>query len=87
MIKRKDENKMTMNERIEKFIKMKVEEHNAVSIGLVYAGDRTDYYKGRLTELQNLLIDFMWQFGTKIAFVTAKDIHGYEYEKAVIIAE
>ena len=75
---------LTMEERVEKFIKRKVDEHNAVSVGLIYAGDRSDYYKGRLAELQDLLIDFMWQFGTKIDFVTAKDEHGNEYEKAII---
>ena len=78
---------MTMEKRVEKLIKMKVDEHNAVSIGLSYAGDGTDFYTGRLTELQDLLIDFMWQCGTKIDFVTAKDEHGNEYEKAVINAE
>lgn len=75
---------MTMEERVEKFIKRKVDEHNAVSIGLIYAGDRADYYKGRLTELQELLIDSMWQLGTKIDFITATDERGNEYEKAII---
>ena len=78
---------MTMEERVEKLIKMKIDEHNAISIGLRYAGDGIDFYTGRFTELQDLLIDFMWQFGTKIDFVTAKDEHGNEYEKAVINAE
>lgn len=75
---------LTMEERVERFIKRKVDEYNAVSIGLIYAGDRADYYKGRLTELQELLLDFMWQLGAKIDFVVTTDESGHEYEKAII---
>ena len=77
---------MTMEERVLKFIERKVDEHNAVSIGIIYAGDRKDYYRGRLMELQDLLCDCMWQFGTvKIHFVMATDEHGFEYVKAIIV--
>ena len=75
---------LTMEERVERFIKRKVDEHNAVSFGLIYAGDRADYYKGRLAELKELLMDFMWQLGTKIDFIIATDESGNEYEKAII---
>ena len=75
---------MTMEERVEKLIKRKVDEYNAVSIGLIYAGDRTDIYKGRHIELENLLFDFMWQMGITISFVTATDERGNEYSKAII---
>ena len=75
---------LTMEERVEKFIKRKVDEHNAVSVGLIYAGDRADYYKGRLTELKELLIDFMCRLDANIDFVAATDESGNEYEKAII---
>lgn len=75
---------LTMEERVQIMVQRKAKEHNEVSAMLKYAGDRTDYCKGRLTELQDLLIDFAWQFGIKVDFVTAVDTLGNEYEKAVI---
>ena len=74
---------MTMEERVKIMVQRKVKEHNEVSATLKYAGDQTDYYKGRLTELQDLLIDFVWQFGIAVDFVTAVDERGNEYEKAI----
>lgn len=75
---------MTLEERFNVFVQRKVNEHNSVSATLKYAGVKTDYYEGRLTELQNILIDFAWQFGVNVNFVTAIDGHGNEYEKAII---
>lgn len=75
---------LTMEDRVQIMVQHKVKEHNEVSATLKYAGNQTDYYKGRLTELQNLLIDFAWQLGVKVNFVIAVDGRGNEYEKAVI---
>lgn len=75
---------MTMEERVQIMVQRKAKEHNEVSAMLKYAGGRTDYYKGRLTELQDILIDFAWQFGIVVDFVTAVDGCGNEYEKAII---
>ena len=75
---------LTMEDRVQMLAQHKVKEHNEVSANLKYAGVQTEYYKGRLTELQNVLLDFAWELGVKVNFVTAVDELGNKYEKAII---
>lgn len=78
---------MTMEERILNMIKRDVAEYNRISH--VYYSMReidnvnADFYRGRITQMSNKLLDYCWELGYTIDFVRAEDpeTHTY-YEKA-----
>ena len=81
---------MTMEERVLTMIKRDIAEYNDTS--RVYYSMRetdnanADFYRGKITAMQNKLLDYCWELGYTINFVRAEDTENHTYyEKAILI--